>query len=444
MKKLFVYAMISMVLIASALALTAGTDLELRDKADWDETPVVQKFVNQDPDPAEPGQYVELRWKIENNGDETANNVIVELIPEYPFSLDPNQEAVQRIGSLTAGQNTRDAVIVKYKVRVDKDAVEGDNEIRLRYRWGSYEWIEEEFAVAVQTRDASLSIEKIETYPQNLVPGKTANIKIHVKNLADSVIKDVTLKLDLALSTVTMATGETGNAAYSDLLPFAPVNSATEKRIRYVNPGETAIFEYEIIAYPDAESRVYKIPIQLKYYDELEKEYTKNDIIGISVGDEPEMTMVVDGQTIYGEGERGEVLVKIVNMGTNDLKFMNMIVRPSEDFELFGPDSIYIGKVDSDDYETVSLDIFVKDIKDDMLVLPLELKYRDSNNNEFFDEVMLAVDMYGSGEVKEYGLRQSSPIVGFLIIIVIVVVGIFAYRYCKKKKCLNGKKKKSE
>ena len=91
-------------------------------------------FVNQDPYSAEPGGYVNLLFKIENQGTKPAGNVVFELLPEYPFSLDPGSNATNELGTITT--TNEDAYLVKYKVKVDKDAVKGDNEITVRYTYG--------------------------------------------------------------------------------------------------------------------------------------------------------------------------------------------------------------------------------------------------------------------------------------------------------------------
>ena len=44
-------------------------------------------MINYDPDPAEAGRYVTVRFKIENSGAENAKDMVVELLPKYPFSL---------------------------------------------------------------------------------------------------------------------------------------------------------------------------------------------------------------------------------------------------------------------------------------------------------------------------------------------------------------------
>lgn len=93
-------------------------------------------LVNQNPSPADPGAYDDLLFKIENAGTNSAQNVTLELIPEYPFSLDLGISAVTELGTVYGLQNGNNAFLVNYKVRVDKDAINGDNEIKLKYSIG--------------------------------------------------------------------------------------------------------------------------------------------------------------------------------------------------------------------------------------------------------------------------------------------------------------------
>jgi len=108
-------------------------------------------FVNQDPYPADPGGYVNLLFKIENWGTENAENVTFELLPEYPFSLDPGVSAIQEVGTIKGLQRGVNAFLLKYKVKVDKDAVDGDSEIKLKYSYG------EGTSYSTQTFDVKIS-----------------------------------------------------------------------------------------------------------------------------------------------------------------------------------------------------------------------------------------------------------------------------------------------
>ncbi len=93
-------------------------------------------FVSQDPYPAEPNSYVNLLFKLENWGTDKADNVVFELVPEYPFSLDPGANATIQLGTINGLQTDSNAILLRYKVKVDKNAVEGDNEIGIRYGFG--------------------------------------------------------------------------------------------------------------------------------------------------------------------------------------------------------------------------------------------------------------------------------------------------------------------
>ena len=90
-------------------------------------------FLSQDPDPVEPGEYVDFRWKVENAGNEDLVNAYVRLETPYPFSLDDPKKAIKQIGTLSAIQEGERSSIVKFRVRVDENAVEGTEEVKFYY-----------------------------------------------------------------------------------------------------------------------------------------------------------------------------------------------------------------------------------------------------------------------------------------------------------------------
>lgn len=106
-------------------------------------------LVNQDPSSANPGEYVDLLFKIENKGAGDAQNVTLELIPEYPFSLDPGISPITNLGTINGLQGGNDAFLVRYKVKVDKDAIDGENEIKLKYSESDKNYYTQAFNVTV-------------------------------------------------------------------------------------------------------------------------------------------------------------------------------------------------------------------------------------------------------------------------------------------------------
>jgi hypothetical protein len=140
------------------------------------------KSMRYEPYPVNPGEYFTLWIKAENIGTTLTKNAYFELVPKYPFSLDSNEDAVREYGELTS----EEPVILEYKVRVDKDAVEGTNEIEIRYNTDgddSY-WIYKEFDIEVDDAqtDFDLVIQEVSDSEVSIAIANTG------KNVAYSVI----------------------------------------------------------------------------------------------------------------------------------------------------------------------------------------------------------------------------------------------------------------
>ena len=88
-------------------------------------------LVNQDPDPAAAGDTVELRIGIENQGQDVKDNLVMEVIPSYPFLALQGEDLAQTVGTLTGYQVSSDMRIMKFKMRVDNSATAGDYTLKV-------------------------------------------------------------------------------------------------------------------------------------------------------------------------------------------------------------------------------------------------------------------------------------------------------------------------
>ena len=386
------------------------------------ETDYIMKvtMLNQMPDPAEPGKYVDVRFKFENNGSKVAKNVEAEILPQYPFTLDPGTSAIKSLGSINPQQKGDNGVIIKYRLRVDKDALEGQNEIKLRYKTEDNVWITlPEFKINIQPFDAILLLDKVVSNPEVIKPGEKAILDIRFKNIAEILLKKIRVKIDLSG------------------VPLAPIGSTNEEVIEKIDKNEEATVRFNLIGEPDAQSDIYKVGVVFDYYDGLGNSYTRNNTIGLIVGSEPDLSVNIDSTTIYQPGKSGSVTIKIVNKDVNEIKFLNVKLEESENYSIVSPSEVYVGNIDSDDYETAEFDIFVKNKKEGEIVLPILLEYKDANNRPYTDEIKLKLPLYGMSEAKQFGLVKSNGKMGFIIIILVVVVGLVVYTRWRK-----GKKKK--
>ena len=409
MKKILI---VILILIVLSLGVNAQVMTKLSKYAD-----VRVSFVNQEPDPAEPGKYVDVRFKFENNGFDQAKEVVIELLPEYPFSLDPGKSAIKKLGALHARQFGETAVIIKYKLRIDKNVVEGENELKLRYKFDGYGWIEpDNFNINIQTHDAILAVDAVSIDKKTLEPGSSGIVKIKLANKADSILKNIK---------VTLGLGD---------LPLVPIDSTNEKSIYKIDSRQSYEFEFKVLAKPNADSGVYKVPLSVSYLDELGKSYLKNVTIGLTIGAKPDLSITLDDSEIYESGKSGEIFVKIVNKGVTDIKFMNIKLMPSDNYRILSNEEVYIGNIDSDDYETADFELFIGGSKEKKVSLPVVLEYKDANNNDFKERIELTLDLYSASEAKKFGLKKGNGFVGNLVIVVIVVAGLFIYRKWRKHK----------
>lgn len=394
-------------------------------------------MISQDPDPVEPGQYVELRWMVTNLGSRPLEEVEFKLEPQYPFKLLGNDDGIKDLGTIQGHQKGEEGVVLYYKVKVDEDAAEGVNDLILKYRFkGMEEWAElDEFETRVQSVDAAVVIDNVMLEPERITPGSTGRLTIALENLADSLMEDVNLKLDLTLSSIPQPSTGTEATALYEVLPFAPTTSSSERRIPVMKPGETVMVSYDLTVYPDATSRVYKVPVILTYTDELDTEYTKEDIIGVTVGAEPDLYVVVDDSDLLAGKKTGTVSFKFVNKGVTDIKFLDVVLEETEEYDIISASEEYIGNIDSDDFESVDFSIYLNNNGDaeeiSELELPLKIVYKDANNKDYSKEINLVHRIYTA---EEKGQATSNSVMYIIIALVIIVLGYILYRRWAKKR----------
>ncbi len=145
MKKMLVLLFTGILLVTTVKAQTTQGDNYPVDYVSLNVT-----LVNQDPYQADPGSYVDLLFKLENFGLQKAKNVIFEIMPKYPFSLDPGTDSKTVLGIVNSLQDGKEAFLIRYKVRVDSDALDGENEIEVRYTYdGSAGYYTRSFPVVI-------------------------------------------------------------------------------------------------------------------------------------------------------------------------------------------------------------------------------------------------------------------------------------------------------
>ncbi|MBW2995314.1 PLDc N-terminal domain-containing protein [Candidatus Woesearchaeota archaeon] len=376
-------------------------------------------LINQEPMPVEPGGYMKLRFRVENIGVEPAKHVMVELVPKYPFSFDASDQAFRDVSALNGWQTRSEGVVIEYKIRVDEDAVEGPENITIRYRVDQSPWIGQEFEIQIRTIDAFLDISSITTTPSRVQPGGFTDLRINVENLADSRLKDLKFKLNF------------------NNLDIAPAGSSNEKTLIDLKARETATVTFRVVVDADAESQVYKIPLEIEYMDEIGTEYSRNHTIGLVVYGDTEYFLNIESSNVFTKNKKGDLVISISNIAPAEMRFVTIELKENDNYSVISTPKIYLGNIESDDEETAEFTI--KTNKATGLVpLDVVLEYKDPYNKQFKAEEKVPLRVYTGRDAAVYGLVQrGSPVAALLTLSPVVLIGLFWFynvRDCWKNK----------
>lgn len=369
-----------------------------------------------DPIPAEPGKLVDVWISVQNIGGADARNLQLEFVDSDAFSVVSEEDRVINIPVLGAYKD----YTIKYKVKVSESVADGPNDLMIKYSIGSTS-IESttKISLDVKSTETAISIKDIELSPAPVEAGGKTTLSFNVENLAkSSSIRNV----DVTVEVVTLISGTT----LVDL-PFVTVNSGNQKSIDRIGPGQAGEFVFDLAVYPEAESKIYKLPVTVSYYDDTGRQYEKTILVGVEVNAKPDLLVTLDSSDINVNVNTGDVLFNIINRGTSNVKLMTITLKESEQYEVLSPSNqLYLGNIDSDDFETARFNIKSNEKED--VSFEIELKYKDSLNSEFTE--IHTVDYHMKAPEKQ----KKSPFSFVFIVIVILAVGIFWYRRRNKRK----------
>ncbi len=373
-------------------------------------------LLNQDPDPVEPGDYVDVRVKIENSGIDLAQDVRVRFEPAYPFTLETGTSE-RFLGTMRGYQTGEEAAIERFRLRVDTNAIDGDNDITFSYHTLKSGWVElQPFTVHIDRDETLLMVDNVISQPHVVISGDEVQVTIKVSNLGTLDLKDLRFGLDF-----------TG-------LPFSPIGSTNVKTFKSLDAGQSATVTYTLISDYDAIPGIYRVPFSIIYTDENNNEGTITTVITLIVGDVPSLAVTLEDASSQQPGTQSDVSFKFVNQGLNTLRFLNVKLTPGEGYRLLSTAEDYIGNIDSDDYETADYTIYIEPTTTGKILFPLSYTYQGQDNQEYNGNVELELPLYTLEEATQLGLVKGNGSLTWIYVIIVVVVGFIGYRMWRKRK----------
>ncbi len=264
---------------------------------------------------------------------------------------------------------------------------------------------------------SSISITDVSSSPQEVAPGQIVDIILEIENILDDYVYNLNVKLDLS--------GED--------VPFAPYQSSSEKFLEELEDGDEETFKFKLIALPETDTGIYKIPVEISYKDEEENVSTKYELISLIVNSKPELKVSLEDSTVLIKGKENVFSVKIVNFGLADVKFVYLTVNNVNGIKFLSEKEQYIGDINSDDFDNIEYELYVNADASGTINLPIVLKFKDAINKEFIESKNVVLKTYSLKEAQNLGLVEK-PSYTIYIIGGVLVLGYIFYRIMKKRK----------
>ncbi|MBI4361254.1 hypothetical protein HY572_05785 [Candidatus Micrarchaeota archaeon] len=292
-------------------------------------------FLNQDPDPAAPGHYVELRFKVEKTTTAEIRDMQFRLDVVYPFSFDGSDTPTRSFGSFTGATIGSDnQFILKYKVFVAPGAQTDKAEVKLYYRDSAQDWTEFKFNIAVDDSQPNLVLGSVKTTPDALFGDfDGAKVSIALTNIGDKDAQNVQ-------ATLRLPEGFEPSFGYSDQSVYGTITQGSSQSADfYVDLNESVAKG----SYPA------QLFIQFKHVNDPQTDYRNASIpVNLQVKGRPQFKVVSVKTTpdALHPGTKATVNVVIENVGSDEGKSTSLkaFKESTQPFE-FDDKSDFIGNL---------------------------------------------------------------------------------------------------
>jgi len=249
------------------------------------------------------------------------------------------------------------------------------------------------------------------TNPTTLEPGVPAVFSGVLENTGDSSVNDVRVWLSLP----------------SEVGFF---NDVSQKKISRLLTDESGSIEFNLIALPGTSEGIYQANLTVDYLDHVGEERQDSYTISLIVKSKPKMFVQVEDSDVYKGNLLGEITLKFINNDVADIKFLTVELQESDDYEIISPKIVYVGDLDSDDFESIEYKI-KSNKKSGEIFIPLKITYKDSLNNPLSDEIGAVLVLYNGADL---GKVQNNNVRNLIILVLVLGVVYYFYRHWKKKK----------
>ncbi|AKB38612.1 NPCBM-associated, NEW3 domain of alpha-galactosidase [Methanosarcina siciliae C2J] len=386
-------------------------------------------LLNQDPDPVNPGDVLEVRVAIENSGYNDIEDCYLKIEPEYPFRALSGEGLTENIGTLGKRSEDERRRVVKFKVRVENDVNEGQYPLKVYlYSTDSKNKISlnRELTIDINS-ESNAEIEYISV--EKLIPGEKTTLSFGIKNVGNSPLKN------------SMFSWECTN----DLI--LPVGSSNVKHINLIDVGETANVSFEVLTNVNTKPGLYKLDMVLTYddieelqtiteagYVENQKRKTIESKAGIYIGGTTDFDIA-----FMERSPTGAYTFSVSNIGNNGANSVKISVPLQENWTVTdgGSNSAVLGNLQKGDFTIADFNLEPSTIGEN-LPIKFEISYTSSDGMRQVEEKVFS--LYVSPATLPVGskMQEESNESGLFsyklgLLILLGAVGFFIYKKHQKR-----------
>jgi hypothetical protein len=371
---------------------------------------------------------------VTNNGDTTVNNLNVEILADYPFSIPSGESIVKEITTLNAYQKGDDAITLKNKILIDKNAVSGTYDLQVKYYGDdptSYSIINVPIEIDTEEQLEILSLDTTE-----IAPGEEKDVVFTIKNVGKSTLENINFEF----------------TSKDDAI--LPVGGDNTQHIASLQTGESTTVEYTIVADTAIVAGLNTLSLKASFEKQGGSIKEITTTAGIYIGGK------TDFDVEFASESNGEISLSVANIGSNPAYSAAIKIPKQSDWIVTGSSAAIIGNLNNGDYTIVSYNLAQKNSGSPLKV---QVEYTDTRGYRQSIEKQIEVSTTRTGSSDSFdktGFKDGSdkkttsrsPMGGMSqaiskiktyaiyggIILAFILVAYFTYKKLKPK----GKRKK--
>jgi len=379
-------------------------------------------IIETNPYPAKIGEYLNLTLQVENVGGDKATDVDIAIVPEYPFSLDSEANAVKNVGVLNPGSTATK----EFSLFIDKNSQKGIRTLTIRTRPGKdSQWSENKFDIRIGTETfnskGTVELKELVSDPKVFMPGDKGTITVTLTNTATTP----TVTID---GSTYDTNARIQAAALKSISDGITVLDSPYQEMGILSPGDSIKLTFNVKVAENAAEGTHNLELAIEG-----NSFDYNSIKNIPLEVDSSNIKVIPSKELKLTSGAATLEFDVANTHPNE--FNSVSIKPEAEGVKFYPAEYFIGPMNQDELFTIEFNALAdnsskaKNKNLDPVNLTLSASYNNGVNKH---ENMVSNLSIQSVEENKGG--SSSIIVACLLLVVVAATGTIIYRKKKQDK----------